>query len=169
MVSERGFDRLGSRKAHGKRCRVKTGKCQTVLGVSRGMLNRALWWFMVTLLVTCALANQNSESLLMGPKYAVDRDGRCWGIFGKWLCLSCGTARVPALDEVLEQETLEPEPTCDTVHCYVPKGVDLIFETLGMFFDNPISLWTVGMKLISIALIEKFRSSRKWLVSLCLS
>ena len=43
------------------------------------MLNRALWWFMVALLVTCALADQNSESLLMGPKYAIDRDDRCWG------------------------------------------------------------------------------------------
>ena len=60
------------------------------------------------------------------------------------------------MDEVLEQETLKPEPACDTVHCYVRKGVDLIFETLGMFFDNPISLWTAGMKLISTALIDKF-------------
>ena len=77
MVSERGFDRLGSRKARGKRFRVKTGKCQTIQGVSRDVLNRALWWFMVALLVTCALANQNSGSLLMGPKYAVDRDGHC--------------------------------------------------------------------------------------------
>ena len=138
MVSKRGVDRLGSRKALGKRCRVKTGKCQTTLGVSRDVMNRALWWFMVALLVTCVLADQNSGSLLMGPKYAVDRDGHCWGILGRWLCLSWGTARVPALDEVLEQET--PEPACDTVHCYVRKGVDLIFETLGMFFDNPISL-----------------------------
>ena len=154
MVSERGFDRLGSRKVRGKRFRVKKGKCQTIQGVSRDVLNRALWWFMVALLVTCALADQNSGSLLMGPKYAVDRDGHCWGILGRWLCLSWGTARVPALDEVLEQET--PEPACDTVHCYVRKGVDLIFETLGMFFDNPISLWTAGMKIISTALIAKF-------------
>ena len=116
MVSKPGFDRLGSRKTCGKRFRAKTGKCQTVLGVSRDVLNRALWWFMVTLLVTCALADQNNGSLLMGPKYAVDRDGHCWGILGRWLCLSWGTARVPALDEVLEQETLKPEPACDTVH-----------------------------------------------------
>ena len=75
---------------------------------------------------------------------------------GKWLCLSWGTARAPALDEVLEQETLELELACGTIRCYVRKGVDLIFETLGMFFDNPINLWTVGMKLISNALIEKF-------------
>ena len=62
---------------------MKTGKSQIVLGVSRDVLNRALWWFMVALLVTCALADQNSGSLLMGPKYAVARDGRCWGILGK--------------------------------------------------------------------------------------
>ena len=156
MVSEPGCGRLGSRKTRGKRCRVKTGNNQTVLGVSRDVLNRALWWFMVALLVTCALADQNSESLLVGPKYAVDKDGRCWGILGKWLCLSWGTAKVPVLEEVLEQETLEPELACDIVHCYVQKGVDLIFETLGIFLDNPISLWTAGMELISTALIEKF-------------
>ena len=101
MVSKRDFGRLGSCNARGKRYRVKTGKCQTVLGVSRDVLNRALWWFMVALLVTCALADQNSGSLLMGPQYAVDRDGHCWVILGRWLCLSWGTARVPALDEVL--------------------------------------------------------------------
>ena len=102
---------------------------------------------MVALLVICVLADQNSGSLLMGPKYAVDRDGRCWGILRRWLCLSWGTAKVPALKEVLEQETLEPELACETVHCYARKGVDLIFETLEMFLDNPISLWTAGMKL----------------------
>ena len=156
MVSKRGCGRLGSRKTRSKRCRVKTEKIQTVLGMSRDVLNRALWWFMVTLLVTNAFASQNSESLLMGLKYAVDRDGRCWGILGKWFCLSWGTARAPALEEVLEQETLEGELACETIHCYVQKGVDLIFETLGMFPDKPTCLWTAGMKLNSTALIEKF-------------
>ena len=156
MVSEQGSSRLGSRKTRGKRCRVKTGKSQTVLGVSRDVLNRALWWFMVALLVTCMLADQNNESLLMGPEYAVNKDGRSWGISGKWLCLSWGTAKAPALEEVLEQGTLELEPACETVHCYVRKGVDLAFEALGMFLNNPISLWAAGMKFISTALIEKF-------------
>ena len=56
---------------------MKTRKSQIVLGVSHDVLNKALWWYMVALLVTYALADQNSESMLMGPKYAVDRDSRC--------------------------------------------------------------------------------------------
>ena len=67
-----------------------------------------------------------------------------------------GTAKAPALEEVLDQDALGTEPSYENVHCYVRKGVDLIFETLGMFLDNPISLWTASLKFISTALIEKF-------------
>ena len=48
------------------------------------MLNRARWWFLLALLVTCAFADQSGESLLMGPKYVVKKDGRCWGISSAW-------------------------------------------------------------------------------------
>ena len=69
---------------------------------------------------------------------------------------SWGTTKAPTVEEVLEQDTLEPELACEIVHCYVRRGVDLTFEALGMFLDNPINLWVAGMKLISTALIEKF-------------
>ena len=127
---------------------------QSVLGGGRDLLNRAWWWFWLALLVTCAFADQGGDSLLMGPKYAVKKDGRCWGLSSAWWCLSWGTAKVPAFEE--EELALELEPPCETVHCYVRKGVDLTFETLGMFLDNPISLWTAGMKFLSTALIDKF-------------
>ena len=44
---------------------------------------------------------------------------------------------------------------CDTVRCYVQKGVDLGFGMLGLFFDNPIQLWTIGMKYLSASIIAK--------------
>ena len=167
MVSERGFGRRGSRK----RCtsfqwcqeRTKTGKGQIVSGGLLDVLKRALWWFTVAILAICALTDQSSESqLLMGPKYTIKKDGLCWGISGKWWCLSWGTAQAPVLE--VKEEVLEPEPACDTVHCYVRKGVDLSFETLGLFLDNFISLWIAGMKFISAALIESSHSSGRSLV-----
>ena len=143
MVSERAFGRWSSQKGcmsfnYCQEC-TKTGKSQTVSGGLCDVLNRALWWFIVALLVTCALTGQNSASqLLMGQKYAFEKDGHCWGITGKSLCLSWGTTQAPVLE--VEEEVLEPEPVCDTTHCNVQKGVDLAFETLGLFLDNPISL-----------------------------
>ena len=98
--------------------------------------------------------DQSGESLLKGPKYVVKKDGRCWGISGAWWCLSWGIAKGPAPEE--SEPVLEPEPSCKTVHYYVRKGVDLTFDALGMFLNNPISLWIAGMKFISTVLIEKF-------------
>ena len=94
---------------------MKAGTSQTVSWGGRDVMNRSRWWLWLALLVTCALADQSSESLLMGPKYAVKKDGRCWGISGTWWCLSWGTAKAPALEEV-EQNILEPEPSCETIH-----------------------------------------------------
>ena len=91
----------------------------------------------------------------MGPKYAVKKDGRCWGISGTWWILSGVLQKHLRLE--VEQDVLEPEPACDTVHCYVRKGVDLGFETLGIFLKNPISSWTAGMKFLTTGVIAKFR------------
>ena len=170
MVLEWGFSCRGSHKARvsptrcqaGMKSRTTERKGQSVTSCWHNALNWPLWWFMVPLLVTCAFTNQTSESqLLMGPKYAVKKDRRYWGISRTWLYISWGTAKGPILQ--VEQDVLEPEPACDTIHCYAHKGVDLGFQTLGLFLDNPISLWTESMKFPSIALIAKF--SLIWKVS----
>ena len=54
----------------------KGRKCQIDSGGLCDALNKALWWVTIMLLVTYALTDQNNESqLLMGPKYAIKKDG----------------------------------------------------------------------------------------------
>ena len=87
----------------------------------------------------------------MGPQNAAKKDGLCWGILRTWWCPLWGTALSPTSD----QEVLESELPCDTVHCYVSKDVDLGFETLGLSLNNPIRLWTIGMRFLSTSVIVK--------------
>ena len=67
--------------------------------------------------------------------------------------MSWGSGRVPitATVDKVSDNTFE----CDTVRCYVRKGVDLGFDVLGLFSENPIKLWALGMKDLSAFVIAK--------------
>ena len=122
-------------------------RMSTVLesGGWRRTLKGVLWWLVVVLLVGGTLANQVSESRgTAAPLSGKKGDGTCWRLAWRWWCLSWGSGQVPVTASVdnLSDNTFE----CEIVHCYVHKSVDLGFDALGLFFENPIKLWTLGMK-----------------------
>ena len=117
-------------------------------------LKRELWWLVIALLVGNTLANQAGESRgIDDPSSMMNKDGRSWKLVWRWWCLSWGTGHVPSSASV--REILKDALACDTVRCYMRKGVDLGFDMLSLFFDNPIQLWTVGMKYLSASVIAK--------------
>lgn len=89
------------------------------------------------------------------------KDGKCWGFYWAWWCLSWGTggACAPASANKVSESAL----ACDTVRYCVQKGVYLSFDALGLPFDNPIQLWTVGVKYLSTSVIAKL--SMLWKVA----
>ena len=124
------------------------------LGGQRGTLKGVLWWLVMTLLVGGTLAAQVSETGgFTQPSSTVNKEGKCWKFSWAWWCLTWGTGRAPLAASVNEVQS--EAPSCSTVRCYAQKGVDLGFDMLGLFFENPIQLWSVGMKYLSPSVISK--------------
>lgn len=108
----------------------------------------------MALLVGGTLAAQASETRgVHDPPSALNKDGRCWKFSWAWWCLSWGTGHAPSC--VFVSEVQKVAFAYDIVHSYVQKGVDLGFDMLGLFFDKPIQLWTIGMKYLSASVIAK--------------
>ena len=109
---------------------------------------------MIALLVGGTLASQASKSgeNVETPNGGRD-DGTCWRLAWRWWCLSWGTGSVPVTTSI--DKVFNAAFACDTVRCYVRQGVDVGFDMLGLFFENPIKLWTLGMKYLSASVIAK--------------
>lgn len=120
----------------------------------RDMLKGVLWWFVMAFLVGVTLAAQVGETRrVTHPPSTLNKDVRCWKFSWAWWCLSWGTDRAPSFASI----TRVPKDAfaCNTIRCYVWKGIDLDFDVLGLFFNNPIQLWTIGIKYLSALVITK--------------